>query len=97
MCIHPQPFNESDADAMPSLAVTAIPTVGRTPKSNAVPLRLCVGLAMARAEKTVRFSLLQCGEWWPAGSHSGKLKRAGPWTAILLSGVFRGIFRGVPL
>ena len=44
MCIHPQPFNESDEDAMPSLAVTtAIPT----PKSNAVPLRLWIGLAMS--------------------------------------------------
>ena len=49
MCIHPQPFNESDEDAMPSLAVTAIPT----PKSNAVPLRLWIGLAMSGKKQSV--------------------------------------------
>lgn len=54
MCIHPQPFNESDEDAMPSLAVTtAIPT----PKSNAVPLRLWIGLAMKKQSVSVWFSV----------------------------------------
>ena len=60
MCIHQQPFNESDGDAMPSLAVTALPTVGRKPKSNAVPLRLCVGLAMARWRERKKQSVSVC-------------------------------------
>ena len=55
MCIHPQPFNESDEDAMPSLAVTAIPT----PKSNAVPLRLWIGLAMSEKQSVSVWSVLR--------------------------------------
>ena len=91
MCIHPQPFNESDEDAMPSLAVTAIPT----PKSNAVPLRLWIGLAMSGKKQSVsvwsvlrvvagRLALWQIEEGWTMDSD-------------LVERCLQGDFRGVPL